>query len=166
MCGPQLTKRQKPQALSWGRVFGANPSGWSSLAWAHGKQCSRQCCVTAPSCSPTKLAAGHLSLLHQDIMIFFPQFPLSHSAQSLQSKNFSFFYFFFLHVGDEAMLWSTDVQGFGVLIQQLAHLPDGSGTIYLCGKHCWQHPVTWQRWKMPGWSTVGCSMHEKVQENF
>lgn len=91
MCGPQLTKRQKPQAPSWGRAFGANPSGWSSLAWAHGKQCCRQCCVTASSCSPTKLAARHPSLLYQATLIFFPQFSLSHSAQSLQSKNLSFF---------------------------------------------------------------------------
>lgn len=133
MCGPQLTKRQKPQAPSWGRVFGANPSGWSSLAWAHGKQCSRQCCVTASSCSPTKLAARHPSLLYQATLIFFPPVPIrpqhSESPQSLQSKKF-FFFFFFL-VGDEAMPWSTNFRGFGELIQQLAHLSDGSGTLCL-----------------------------------
>lgn len=89
-CGPQLTKRQKPQAPSWGRAFGANPWGWSSLAWAHGKQCSRQCCVTASSCSPTKLAARHPSLLYQTTLNFLPQFPLSHSSQSPQSQIFFF----------------------------------------------------------------------------
>lgn len=159
-CGPQLTKRQKPQAPSWGRAFGANPWGWSSLAWAHGKQCSRQCCVTASSCSPTKLAARHPSLLYQATLNFLPRFPLNHSSQNPQSQIF----FFFL-VGDEAMPWSTDVQGFGDLIQQLAHLSDRSGTLYLCSQHCWHHPVTWQREKIPGWNTVRCSTYEKVQEN-
>lgn len=48
---------------------------------------------------------------------------------------------------------STDVQGFGELIQQhcvdqLPPLSDGSGTFYLCSQHCWHHPATWQKREM------------------
>lgn len=53
-------------------------------------------------------------------IIFFPSFLCSDSS-------LWFFYFF-----SEAMPWSTDVQRFGDLMQQLAHLSDGSGTLYLC----------------------------------